>query len=227
VNASSLVRRSTAGLALVLGWALALAATTCAASAPPPVVTPAPAPPVVDASASAWTLPEVPLAHRSVILLQPPAAGIDAAAIVPIAPDPPPLIEQAQWVYDLRYDKADVFLVGVHHVDLAERRQTPRVMGRFALELYSGPTLIERVRFDFPGLGAPDGVATDGGRRPLRQPPSFSAKLVTRVGVMLPATSRGTKLELWDRATNQRWPLPWPAYELSTDPVPDAATTPG
>ena len=32
-------------------------------------------------------------------------------------------------------------------------------MGRFALELYEGPTLIERVRFDFPMLGGPEADA--------------------------------------------------------------------
>jgi hypothetical protein len=46
---------------------------------------------------------------------------------------------------------------------------------------------------------------------------SFAAKLTTRVGVMLPATTRGTRLELWDRATDQRRPLPWPAVETASE----------
>ena len=58
-------------------------------------------------------------------------------------------------------------------------------------------------------------------------PFSFTAKLVTRVGVMLPATARGTKLELWDRATDRRWPLPWPAVETeSMAASPEPAGTP-
>ena len=78
-------------------------------------------------------------------------------------------------------------------------------MGRFALELFEGPALIERVRFDFPLLGAPE--PGDGGGA---SAPSFTQKLRTRIGVVFPATPRGTRLELWDRATNRRWSLPWP-----------------
>jgi hypothetical protein len=73
-------------------------------------------------------------------------------------------------------------------------------MGRFALELFEGPTLIERVRFDFPLLGAADGDASV----------ALTPKLRTRIGVVFPATVRGTRLELWDRASNRRWTLPWP-----------------
>jgi hypothetical protein len=121
-----------------------------------------------------------------------------------IPPDPSPLSERGQWVFDLRWDKGDVYLLGVHRIDLAAAQTTPRAMGRFAIELFEGPTLIERARFDFPLLGAGD--ATDGGQGP----PSFEKKLTTRIGVMFPATPKGTKLELWDRATDRRWPLPWP-----------------
>jgi hypothetical protein len=115
-------------------------------------------------------------------------------------PDPPALVERAQWVFDLRWDRGDVWLVGVHPFELAAPQATPRVMGRFALELFEGPTLIERARFDFPLLGAPE---PDGG-------PSLTAKLRTRIGVMFPATARGTRLDLVDRATGRRWALPWP-----------------
>lgn len=115
-------------------------------------------------------------------------------------PDPPALVERSQWVFDLRWDRGDVWLLGVHPLQLAAPQATPRVMGRFALELFEGPTLIERARFDFPLLGAPE---PDGG-------PSLTAKLRTRIGVMFPATERGTRLDLLDRATGRRWALPWP-----------------
>ena len=217
---ASSLRRASAVAALALPLTLALLATTCARTPPAASAPPVSAAPV-DAGVPAWILPEVPLARsRTVILLSPPATGPDAGAILPILPDPPPLVEQGQWIYDLRYDRADIFLVGVHRVLLPESRATPRVMGRFALELYSGPTLIERVRFDFPGLGAANqGVARDGGKLPLHGGVSFTAKLATRVGVMLPATARGTRLELWDRATDRRWPLPWPAVEMTSQGV--------
>jgi hypothetical protein len=134
---------------------------------------------------------------------------LDAAAPLPATPDivitktppdPPALVERSQWVFDLRWDRGDVWLVGVHPLDLPAPQATPRVMGRFALELFEGPTLIERARFDFPLLGAPE---PDGG-------PSLTAKLRTRIGVMFPATGRGTRLDLVDRATGHRWALPWP-----------------
>jgi hypothetical protein len=128
-------------------------------------------------------------------------------------PDPPPLSERWQWVFDLRWDRGDVFLVAVHKTDMGAPRATPRAMGRFALELYEGPTLIERVRFDFPMLGAPE---PDAG---FTAPPRFEPKLKTRIGVLFPATSRGTRLELWDRARDVRWSLPWPPSEGAVAPA--------
>ncbi len=111
--------------------------------------------------------------------------------------------ERIQWVFDLRYDKGDLYLLGVHQVTLPEPQDTPRAMGRFALELFLGPTLIERVRFDFPLLGQPPRDAGPG-------VPDFQKRLSTRIGVLFPATTRGTRLQLWDRATDQRWDLAWP-----------------
>lgn len=123
-------------------------------------------------------------------------------------PDPPAMAEREQWVFDLRYDKGEIYLLAVHKQDMGTPHVTPRVMGRFALELFEGPTLIERVRFDFPMLGVPE--APDAG---MKTPPRFEPKLKTRIGVFFPATKRGTRLELWDRARDMRWPLPWPPKE--------------
>ncbi|WP_394823762.1 hypothetical protein [Pendulispora albinea] len=132
------------------------------------------------------------------------------------APDPPALSERRQWIFDLRYDHGDVFLLGMHEVALPAPQATPRVMGRFAIELYEGPTVIERARFDFPLLvnAGIDG-GTDAGRE--RNRVDFDAKLVSRIGVMFPATARGTRLELWDRGTDQRWSLPWPPTDTRKD----------
>ena len=145
-------------------------------------------------------------------------ASREAASIVSrIPPDPPPMTERFQWVFDLRWDRGDVYLLEVHKVDMAGPHTTPRVMGRFALELFEGPTLIERVRFDFPMLGVPEGP--DAG---MRTAPRFEPKLKTRIGVLFPATKRGTKLELWDRAKDTRVALPWPPQEGPVSP--DAGT---
>jgi hypothetical protein len=130
----------------------------------------------------------------------------DASTRIP--PDPPALVERQQWVFDLRWDRGDVYLLEVKRQDMGEPHPTPRVMGRFALELFEGPTLIERARFDFPMMGVAE-VADAG----FKAPPRFEPKLKTRIGVLFPATKRGTRLELWDRARGTRWPLPWPPKE--------------
>jgi hypothetical protein len=130
----------------------------------------------------------------------PLAAPTNDIQITSTPADPPPLVERGQWVFDLRWDRGDVWLLGVTRRDLPSPQATPRVMGRFALELFEGPALIERVRFDFPLLGV---VEPDGGM-------SLTSKLKTRIGVVFPATRKGTRLELWDRASGRRWALPWP-----------------
>ena len=58
----------------------------------------------------------------------------------------------------------------------------------------------------------------DGEDHPL----SLSQKLRTRVGVLFPATLRGTHLELRDRKTGISWSLPWPPLEAKdVDAAPD------
>jgi hypothetical protein len=130
---------------------------------------------------------------------------VDAGRIGNIPPDPPPMKSRQQWVFDLRWSNGAPYLLGVHPLDLGAPQETQRAMGRFAIELFEGPTLIERVRFDFPMLGPPS--APDAS---FLAPPDLQRKLTSRIGVMFPAVSRGTRLELWDRATDARWPLPWP-----------------
>jgi hypothetical protein len=135
-----------------------------------------------------------------------PDAAPDADSFTPSSNpvDPAPIVSREQWIWDLRWSKGDVYLLAVRPWDAGGLRATPRVMGRFAIELFAGKVLIERVRFDFPGLGAPEG---DAGHFAL---PSFQTKLTTRIGVIFPQTKNGNKLELVDRATGERWTLPWP-----------------
>jgi len=127
-------------------------------------------------------------------------------ALTATPPDPEALVERNQWVFDLRWDRGDVWLLDAHALTLAAPQATPRAMGRFALELFEGAGLVERVRFDFPFLGAID-TGGDGGSGSAF---SFTQKLRTRIGVVFPATRRGTRLELVDRATGRRWSVPWP-----------------
>jgi hypothetical protein len=147
-------------------------------------------------------------------------AGLPAVTPIgapsPTPPDPPPLSERRQWIFDLRWDRGDVWLLGTAARELDAPQATPRVMGRFALELFEGEgalsALLERVRFDFPMLGAPEPDAGSGVI-------SFQRQLRTRIGVVFPSTKRGTRLELVDRATGRRWSLPWPAAESLPAPT--------
>ncbi len=141
-----------------------------------------------------------------------PAPKPPSGPISKTPPDPtPPTKAKAKYLFDLKYDKGDPYLVSIRKLELHAPEEAPRVMGRFALELFEGPTLIERVRFDFPMLAVQE---ADAG---YTSPPRFEPKLTTRVGVFFPALSKGTRLELWDRATDRRWELPWPIPASAVD----------
>jgi hypothetical protein len=122
-------------------------------------------------------------------------------------PDPAPLVTRHQWVVDLGYQAGTVVFGGARRVQLARPSGTPRAMGRFALELFIGKELIDRVRFDFPLLGADDFADTP---RRWDSPPSFELYLSTRAAVMFPHSERATRAVLVDRATGNVWALPWP-----------------
>ncbi|HEY3593713.1 MAG TPA: hypothetical protein VGL13_07560 [Polyangiaceae bacterium] len=129
----------------------------------------------------------------------PPPAGY--------SPDPRPLTTRQQWVMRFAYRTGQVFFRGANRVDLARAVATPRVFGRFAVELYIGKELVDRVRFDFPMLGADDPGATDDKLRP---PAAFAAGLTTQSSVQVPRSDRATRAALVDRATGVTWALPWP-----------------
>lgn len=199
VGSSALVRRLIIAV-LVLGPTLILVLVPSSSSGAPAI------PPTADGGAT-------PLPSRG-----PSDAGGDARAakdsgpISKTPPDPTPLEDRRQWVVELRWDKGEVYLVAIRPLDVEAPRVTPRVMGRFALELFDRNVLIERARFDFPGLI--DGDFADAGHL---DPPRVDRKLTTSIGVLFPRSPRGTRFELWDRATDRRWPLPWPPPVAAPD----------
>ncbi len=150
---------------------------------------------------------------------EPTDAGVESSVVLPessqdagpppggFLPDPSALVTRHQWVVDLGYRSGSVLFGGVRRVELAKPTATQRQMGRFAIELYIGKELIDRVRFDFPLLGA-DELA--GGPRRWDAPPSFERRLSTRAAVMIPHSERATRAVLVDRATGRLWFLPWP-----------------
>ena len=116
------------------------------------------------------------------------------------------MVTRHQWVIDLSYRAGAVSYGGARRIELAKALSTPRLMGRFAIELYVGKELVDRVRFDFPLLAADEASAG----RPFDAPPSFERGLSTNAAVMVPHSERATRAVLVDRAKAKAWPLPWP-----------------
>ena len=116
-----------------------------------------------------------------------------------IPPDPTPLVSDAIFVLTVRFDKGTISIDKTKRVTLAKKEALPRHMGRFAAELYVGPTLIERLRFDFPLISDDDNASE-----------SYAKGLNVAVDVKVPDSDRPTRLEIWDRATERRWTFPYP-----------------
>jgi hypothetical protein len=144
----------------------------------------------------------------------PPLSAAPASGPPPggYAPDPAPLVTRRQWVLDLGYREGDVTLRGARAISLPRATATPRAMGRFALELYVGAALLDRVRFDFPLLGA--GEYSEARRR-WDAPPSFERHLTSSAAVMIPQSDRTTRVLLVDRASGRTWTLPAPLTEAA------------
>jgi hypothetical protein len=182
-----------------------------AARAPAELATPRESGPAGSADSAASAGGAAP----SVRLLRPPpgeAAGGDAATSAAprqgYAPDPEPLSSRAWWAYDVRYDRGAIEPGSPVPQCLAQPASSVRRMGRFAFELWIGPELVERIRFDFPLLaGEPP---RSGSRRPLREEPSFAPGARVSTRILVPASPRATRAQILDRATGQTLPVPWP-----------------
>jgi hypothetical protein len=144
-------------------------------------------------------------------------AGPDARALIGSAertpppgsaPDPAALMQERQYEYEVVYDKGAVRVASVRAVRFRRAVVTARNMGRFAIELWIGRELIDRVRFDFPLVAAEDPRRKKA--RPLEEPPSFAAGVVATQKVLVPASPRATRALLVDRATGRQTELPWP-----------------
>ncbi|HEY6725263.1 MAG TPA: hypothetical protein VI197_14610 [Polyangiaceae bacterium] len=122
-------------------------------------------------------------------------------------PDPTPLSLTSQWELELEYDQGKLALAAATKRELDAARTTPRQMGRFAVELWIGHELIDRVRFDFPLVTAP---AAKPGARSLRTPVTFDAGVRARQTVLVPNSPRATRAVLVDRASGSETALPWP-----------------
>lgn len=132
-------------------------------------------------------------------------------------PDPEPLRQAEQYEYTFAYEGGVVSVLGVRAQRFREPVVTARKMGRFAVELWVGTELVDRVRFDFPLLAAEDPPPKK--RRPLDEPPSLAGG-VLKTTALVPASVRARRLVLVDRATNAETELEWPP-RLGATPMAD------
>jgi hypothetical protein len=138
------------------------------------------------------------------------------------APDPEPLRQAAQYEYEVVYEHGELRVASVRRVTYPNPVVTARRMGRYAIELWIGQELIERVRFDFPLTAADE--APPSGPEPLNAPRHNLGSGVTATQKLLvPAAERARRAVLVDRATNARTELPWPPDRGASKPALDAA----
>ena len=136
------------------------------------------------------------------------AGDAGPAAAVSQPPDPPPLVTQSQWLFRFKYEKGNVLVANVVKKEFDRPVPTERRVGRFAVELWVGRELVERVRFDFPLLAADP--APEGRKQPLREAPAFGPGAETSREVLVPASDRATRAVLVDRLNGHSIPLAWP-----------------
>jgi hypothetical protein len=146
-----------------------------------------------------------------------PTAPASAAAPAPSPqapehgglPDPEPLRLADQWEYELEWKRGKLSVISATPKRFATPVVTARRMGRFAIELWIGSELIDRVRFDFPMLAVEEPKAAVGATS-LAQPPSLEKGVEVRQKVLVPASPRARQALLLDRATSARQVLAWP-----------------
>lgn len=122
-------------------------------------------------------------------------------------PDPEPLRQAEQYEYELEWNEGELNVLSVTSRKFPKPVVTARKIGRFAIELWIGSELVERVRFDLPLLGAEE---TGPGNSARPAPPSLEKGARVRQRVLVPAAERARRAVLVDRATSKETPLPWP-----------------
>lgn len=131
-------------------------------------------------------------------LADPPRGGF--------APDPPALASRKQWTLALAARGGKVSVERATSVTLDKPAETPRVIGRFALELYVGRELLDRVRFNVPLMG---GEGSAGNKNRLHRP-RFEENVTARLTARLADNPRASYLLLVDRETGDTQKLDWP-----------------
>jgi hypothetical protein len=146
-------------------------------------------------------------------LAEPPKAGH--------APDPAGRADRKQWIFDITHKGGKNTITRVRPVTLEQPVGSARVMGRYAVELYVGKQLLDRVRFNVPLTG--DGPAERSHRRVFSRP-TFE-NVSTRLRVQITDQPRAAYVVLVDRATGDTQRFWWPPSSDGT--LVPMATPPG
>jgi hypothetical protein len=186
--------------------------TTLGEGSPQPGKEPRPPPPPFDpyaegrasAASSANAAPSASAA-APVQSASPTSEPIDPAQS---PPDPEPLRMAEQWEYQISSHDGALSVVSVKAVNLAKPVVTPRRIGRYAIELWIGRELVERVRFDLPLLGGEEATGTTQKRA--LPPPKLEKGVHARTSVLIPRSPRARRAVLVDRAAGRAVSLPWP-----------------
>lgn len=120
--------------------------------------------------------------------------------VVPDLPDPKPGRYEHFFDYELEFNQGNISVLSASPRTTQHPTFVDRRMGRFAFELFVGDHLLERVRFDFPLLGA---TTND-------EPDDFEAGLTSRSTVVIPSHERATWARILDRKTRKTHPVDWP-----------------
>ena len=160
-------------------------------------------------SAASTSAPSGPAPSSQPPAAPPPDPAAEQRRKYGSLPDPTPLSLTSQWELELEYDHGKLGLTSATPRDFSTPQTTPRRMGRFAVELWIGHELIDRVRFDFPLVTAPAPSATAEGK-PLHAPVELDQGVRSRQTVLVPNSPRATRAMLIDRASGSETALPWP-----------------
>ncbi|MEJ7732362.1 MAG: hypothetical protein WKG00_24555 [Polyangiaceae bacterium] len=151
------------------------------------------------------------------------ACALGAGAVVAVAnppkggfpPDPPSQATRKQWLFDVSYKGGVASATRARAAMRDKPAGSARVFGRFAVELWVGKELLDRVRFNVPLTGDdrdPAGAENDPDRRTDRSPfkrPSFD-QVTTRTVVQIADSPRAAWAQLIDRATGATRRYWWP-----------------
>ncbi len=123
------------------------------------------------------------------------------------SPDPPPQPSRAWWVFEMTSKDGKVSIDKARAITLDKPAATPRVFGRFAIELYVGKELLDRVRFDVPLMGA---EPPQQSRKVHLPRPSFERGVSVKLTARMAESPRAAYMLLVDRESGDAQRFEWP-----------------